>query len=400
MAGERPRGLKASRLMIPGPVDVDPSVLAQMALPQIAHYSEEAVASYHRCAEALRVVLGCHHGQDVFIMNGSGNVAVDAAAASIIRGGDTVFVATNGFFGQRMAFIARSYGARVVEPDVQPGRAVKVQDVQATLRRHPKVSAIFMVHLETSTGVLNPIAEVGELTRREGLPLIVDAVSSAAVDPFEMEAWNVSVCATSSQKGLETPPGLGIAVVSEQGWKFIDERAVKDHGWYANLSYWREKAATRYVGEATVHPCLATMAVNNVQALEMSLRRIIAEGMPERIRRHARIAEALRVGLQALGFAVFPEPGFRSSAVTVVSNTLGIDVNELIAWLKSSYSIEISNGIGELSNKIMRIGHIGQNAARDCIVPLLFGIEQFLRRKGLRLPVGASLTGVDSMADQ
>ena len=87
MAGERPRGLKASRLMIPGPVDVDPSVLAQMALPQIAHYSEEAVACYHRCAEALRVVVGCHHGQDVFIMNGSGNVAVDAAAASIIRGG-------------------------------------------------------------------------------------------------------------------------------------------------------------------------------------------------------------------------------------------------------------------------------------------------------------------------
>lgn len=207
-----------------------------MASPQIPHYSEEAIGCYHECIEKLRGVLGCGQDDEFFLMNGSGNVAIDAAIGSTLRTGDKAIVGVNGFFGQRMTQIARSYGIEVVEVKVPAGHAIKAQHVDRALRENGDVKAICLVHLETSTGVLNPVGEIGTLAHEKDLPFIVDAVSSAGVDEFLMDEWNVSICGTSTQKGLESPPGLGIVVVSPTGWKTIEEKAITDHGWYSSLS--------------------------------------------------------------------------------------------------------------------------------------------------------------------
>jgi alanine-glyoxylate transaminase/serine-glyoxylate transaminase/serine-pyruvate transaminase len=327
-------------------------------------------------------------------MNGSGNVAIDAAIGSCVRTGDKILVGVNGFFGQRMATIARCYGAQVVELHAEAGKAITGASVESALRKESGIRAISLVHLETSTGVLNPVAEIGKIAERQGIPLIVDAVSSAGVDPFDIEEWNVSICGTATQKGLESPPGLGIVAVSQSGWTAIEERNVGDHGWYSNLSLWREKANTKYSGEATIHPCLGTMAVNNVKALRASLASIIDEGMENRTRRHGEIASALRAGLEKMGFTIFPERMYRSSAVTVAYNALNIDIRDLIEFLKEKYRTEISNGIDELNNRIMRIGHIGPNASMHSILPVLFGIEHYLRNHGHSVTLGSSLAGI------
>lgn len=102
----------------------------------------------------------------------------------------------------------------------------------------------------------------------------------------------------------------------------------------------------------------------------------------------------MRKGLENLGFELFPEEGYFANAVTVMRNNLGINVWELIEFLKQKYNIEISNGLGKLNNKIFRIGHIGQSASLDYVVPVLFGIEHYLREKGFSIPIGASLVGV------
>jgi len=138
-----------------------------------------------------------------------------------------------------------------------------------------------------------------------------------------------------------------------------------------------------------------TMPVNNVCALLASLEEIWSEGWDARLLRHQKIAQAVRQGMQCMGFQLFPEEGCCASAVTSVRNNLSIDVSDLVGFLKEFIHIEISNGLFDLYNKLIRIGHIGQTAEREYIVPVLFGIECYLRKKGVNLATGSSLVGIE-----
>jgi len=386
--------MQRTKLMIPGPVEVGHDVMQKMSSPQIPHYSKEAIDIYNSCREKLKEVFKLQEGGSVFIMNGSGSVALDAAIGSIIKEGDKVLVGINGMFGERMKIIALSYGAEVVEVKAEEGKAITGERLERQIIKNPDLKAILIVHLETSTGVLNPVKEVGELSRRYNIPLIVDAVSSIGTEKFLMDEWNVSFCGTSTQKGLETPPGLGIIAVSKMGWEVIEERKISTNGWYSNLAYWRERARANPIREGVIYPSLVTMPVNNVKALHLSLSRIAEEGIEERLRRHSKVAFIVREGLKNLGFELFPEKEYFANAVTVVRNNLGINIEELIDFLKQRYNTVISNGLGKLNNKIFRIGHIGQSASLGYVVPVLFGIEHYLRKKGFKIAVGASLVKV------
>lgn len=381
--------------MIPGPVEVGHDVMQQMSSPQIPHYSEEAIGIYNSCLEKLKKMFRFPENGDIFIIPGSGSVALDATIGTVVRRGDKVLVGVNGMFGERMKTIALSYGAKVVEVKVEEGKAITGKMVEGEATKNPDLKAILMVHLETSTGVLNPIKEIGEVTKKIDIPLIVDAVASIGVEEFFMDEWNVSFCGTCTQKGLETPPGLGIVGVSKGGWKFIKKGKQSDHGWYSNLLSWKEAPLVNKIRKGLSYPLWVTMPVNNVKSLHLSLSKIIdEEGIEKRIKRHSKIAFMMREGLENLGFELFPEEGYFANAVTVMRNNLGINVWELIEFLKQNYSTEISNGLGKLNNEIFRIGHIGQSASLDYVVPVLFGIEHYLREKGFNIPVGASLVGV------
>jgi len=387
--------MKHSKLMVPGPVEVSHDVMQQMSSPQIPHYSEEAIGIYNSCLEKLKKIFRFRENGDVFIMPGSGSVALDAAIGTVVRRGDKVLVGVNGMFGERMKTIALSYGAEVVEVKVEEGKAITGKMLEGEATKNLDLKAILIVHLETSTGVLNPIKEIGEVAKKIDIPLIVDAVASIGVEEFFIDDWNVSFCGTCTQKGLETPPGLGIVGVGKGGWKFIKKGEQSDHGWYSNLLSWKEAPLVNKIRKGLSYPLWVTMPVNNVKSLHLSLSKIIdEEGIEKRIKRHSKMAFMVREGLENLGFELFPEKGYFANAVTVMRNNLGINVWELIEFLKQNYNIEISNGLGKLNNKIFRIGHIGQSASLDYVVPVLFGIEHYLREKGFNIPVGASLVGV------
>jgi len=385
--------MKHPKLMIPGPVEVRYEAMQQMSSPQIPHYSEEARRIYNSCIEKLKRIFGLQKKGDIFIMNGSGSVALDAAVGSSVQEGDKVLAAVNGMFGERMKTIAFSYGAKVIEVKTEDGRAIKPEMIEKEIRRNSELKAILIVHLETSTGVLNPVKEIAELSKKYNIPLLVDAVSSIGVEEFLMDEWGVSFCGTSTQKGLETPPGLGIIAVAKRGWEVIEKKGLSTQGWYSNLLYWKKTVQTPIRG-GIIYPSLVTIPVNNVKALRFNLSKIMEEGIEKRLKRHLEIASIVREGLRNIGFQPFPEEGYFANAVTVMKNNLEIDVSELIEFLKQRYNIEISNGLGELNNKIFRIGHIGQSASLDYVVPVLFGIEHYLRKKGVNVPTGASLVGV------
>ena len=383
--------MKYFDLMIPGPVQVDYEVLQEMAVPQIAHYGEDALRLYRECAQYLSRIFETEG--NIIIMNGSGSVAFDACVGSSIRENDKVLVGINGGFGERMKQIALSYGAQVVEVRTEEGKPVTADLIKAQLKNNKDAKAILIVHHETCTGVLNPVQDMGEVAGEYGIPLIVDAVASIGIDFFAMDKWNVSLCATASQKGLEVPPGLGIVAINEKGWKALEDRISLHHGWYSNLLVWKKTRDIREGGFRHMGP-LVTIAVNNIRALHCSLKKMIDEGMEERVERHARIARMVRAGIRKIGFQTLPEDKWASNGMTSVKNNLNINIKELITFLMEEYNIQIGAGLGKLSHKIFRIGHIGQSASLKFVVPVLFGIEHFLREKGFNIPVGASLIGV------
>ena len=389
--------MKPLTLMVPGPVQVSTPVLSRMAATQVPHYGEEAIGAYNACIERLRPLFGLGDGGNIYIFPGSGSIANEVCSATFIRPGDEVIVATNGTFGERVRDQAASYGARIVPVKADEGKPVTADMIEDAVRAHPRVSLIMAVHLETSTGVLNPIQAIGAVAGRHGIPFAVDAVSSFGTERIDMESWNISICATATQKGLESPPGLGIAAMSKAGWETLLNRKTTGTGWFLNLLLWKKVQEGKEIRKGVVYPLPVTMPVNNVYALLESLEGIGREGWEARLLRHQRMAQAVRQGMQCMGFQLFPEEGCCANAVTSVRNNLPIQVSELIDFLKDFVHTEISNGLFELYNKLIRIGHIGQTAEREHVVPVLFGIEHFLRKKGVNLALGSSLVGIERL---
>lgn len=387
--------MKPVTLMVPGPVQVSTSVLDRMAATQVPHYGEQAIAAYAACIEKLKPLFGLRDDGSVYILPGSGSIANEVCSATFITPGDEVIVATNGTFGERVRDQAASYAARIVEVRAEEGKAVTADMIEAAMKAHPGVKLIMAVHLETSTGVLNPIESIGAVAGRHGIPFAVDAVSSFATERIDMEKWNIAICSTATQKGLETPPGLGIVGVSKAGWDTLLKRKTTGTGWFLNLLLWKKVQEGKEIRKGVVYPLPVTMPVNNVYALLASLEEIWREGWDARLLRHQKIAQAVRQGMQCMGFQLFPEEGCCANAVTSVRNNFPIEVSDLIGFLKEFVHIEISNGLFELYNKLIRIGHIGQTAEKEYIVPVLFGIECFLRKKGLHPAVGSSLVGIE-----
>ncbi|HTO23829.1 MAG TPA: alanine--glyoxylate aminotransferase family protein [Spirochaetia bacterium] len=389
--------MKPLTLMVPGPVQVSTSVLDQMAATQVPHYGEQAIGAYTTCIEKLRPLFGLRDGGNVYIFPGSGSIANEVCSATFITPGDEVIVATNGTFGQRVRDQAASYTDKVIEVRVPEGKAVTAALVEEALKAHPAARLLMAVHLETSTGVLNPIESLGAVAARYRVPFAVDAVSSFGTERIEMDKWNIAICSTATQKGLESPPGLGIVGVSKAGWDTLLQRKTTGNGWFLNLLLWKKVQEGKEIRKGVVYPLPVTMPVNNVLALRESLEEIEREGWDAHLLRHQAIARAVRTGMQRMGFQLYPEQGSCASAVTSVVNNLPIEVSELIAFLKEFVRIEISNGLFELYNKIIRIGHIGQTAEREIVIPVLFGIECFLRKKGIDIPVGSSLVGIEEI---
>ena len=229
--------MKGYRLMIPGPVDVVPEVLQPMCEEVEPHFGPEWTEYYNQTLGLLKKIFRTQG--DVFVIPGTGSAAVEACVSTAIGGGGRLLLPNNGYFGDRMETIARSHSDNVETLKYKVGEPLDLDQIETALStgRH---DVLAVTHCETSIGILNPVKEIGEICRRHGVRLMVDAVSSLGVERLEMDAWGIDLCATASQKGLETPPGLGLAVVSPGAWDFLNRH--ERPGWYLNLNLWRKYA--------------------------------------------------------------------------------------------------------------------------------------------------------------
>jgi aspartate aminotransferase-like enzyme len=352
-----------SHMFVPGPVDVDPDVLAAQAQPMIPHRSPEFEAIFQRAIDKARQLF--YTDKRVFVTASSGSGWQEAALRNLAD--QSVLSCVNGAFGKRWYTVAQANGkqADMLEGDwSQPITPAIVAD---SLKRKP-YEVLTVVHNETSTGLENPIQEIAAAARSVSPDTLicVDAVSSLSGAKIEMDAWDLDLVLTSSQKCLALPPGLGLAAVSDRAMARAEN--VPHRGWYFDLLL-LEKHRLK---DSTP----ATPAIPLIYALDRQLDRILEEGLERRFARHSAMAERVRSWAMASGFGLYAQEGYRSQTVTTVVNSRQIEVPQLNAFLLER-GMRLANGYGPLKGKTFRIAHMGETTVEQ-VDELLKAIDEYL----------------------
>lgn len=348
-------------LRIPGPTPCPPEVLQALSGPMINHRGPEFAVLLERCTEHLRPAF--QTASDILILTSSGTGAMEAAVTNVLSPGDQVLAVSMGYFGDRFADIAETYGARVIRHSVEHGQAVDPRDVRRLLRQHTGVKAVLVTHNETSTGVTNDLRAIAEAVREAGPLLLVDAISSLGSIPIEMDAWGLDLVTSASQKGWMVPPGLAFVAVSGRAWQAM--ATAKMPRYYFDL-----KTAKQYAEKGQTQ---STPAISLFYGLDVAFGLLEREGWPAVYERHRRIGEHMRAGLRALGLELFADPEHASNTVTAVRLPEGVSEAELIKRLREGYGIVVAGGQGPMTGKLLRLGHLGlvQESDLDAVLDAL-----------------------------
>ncbi len=358
-------------LMIPGPIQPEEEVLQAMGMPVRAHYGPGFTQLYNATVDGLKQVFGTQG--DVFVMVSSGSGGLDACLGSTFSSGEKILLGINGFFGERLKSIAESYNIEVIVVPGEWGRPFEPELFESILSKHPDASGVAVVHLETSTTIINPVEEIGRITRAHGKIFMVDAVSSLGGLPMKMDEWGIDLCASSSQKSLGAPPGLSPVAVSERAWDYIKRNPTKGHGWYLNLLTWRQYAHDW----ADWHPFPITMATSNLVSLKVSLDSLLREGITQRVKRYEQLARLLRQGLRQNGYELYTPDELMCPVLTASYGINGVPTSRIVSYLADMHRIKIAGGLGELKDKIFRIGHMSPSVTEKEINLVVNALGQF-----------------------
>jgi aspartate aminotransferase-like enzyme len=335
-------------LRIPGPTALPTSVREAGARQMINHRGPEFAAMLGRILEGMKPFFGTTH--DVAMITTAGSGGLEAAIVNTLSPGDRVLGVSIGSFGDRFAKIAGAYGADVTRLDAEWGYAADPDEVRERLRSMPDVKAVLLTHNETSTGVMNPIAELAAAVREEtpDALILVDSVSGLGAVPFRMDEWGVDVVVTGSQKAWMAAPGLAMIAASERGWAAMETARMPR--FYLDLRAHRDAATS---GQTPFTPAIAV-----VYQVDEGLRLMGAEGAESIFARHEACAAAARAGLVALGFVLFADPRHASRTVTAANVPDDLDWKAFNAEVKRR-GVVLAGGQGKLTGRIFRLGHLG-----------------------------------------
>ena len=355
-------GTEHKVLFTPGPTEVAPEILNAMAEPVIGHRTAAMQDLIGAIVPRARRLFGAA-AHEVFLTSCSATGLWEAAIRNCVA--RRVLVPVCGAFSQRFHDVAVACGVEADLLPIEPGWPITAEAIDAALQGG-RYDALALVHNETSTGVVNPIAEIAEVVRRhDDVLLLVDAVSSLGGMPVEVDRNRIDVCLASVQKCLALPPGFSLCAVSDRAME--RSRGLTGKGYYFDF--------VRLKGFFDRGYPLATPSISHMNALLAQFHRIDAEGLENRYRRHHEMAEVVRAW--ALDrFGLFAAEGARSDTITCVRNERGLDVGTFIGEL-AARRIGISNGYGKLKEATFRIGHMGDHTV-DGIKALIRTMDEVL----------------------
>ena len=356
-------------LLGPGPSMVHPRVLQAMSRPLVGHLDPTFIEVMDRIQSLLRYTFETVNPLTIPV-SGTGSAAMEAAVANMVEPGDSVLVCINGYFGLRLAEMARRYGAEVQTITRPWGEIFTAGDVEHAMQAHPP-KVVALVQAETSTGAEQPLDEIARVVHAKGAILIVDAVTSLGGVPVRVDDVGIDVCYSGTQKCLGCPPGLGPITVGPRAEEVLRARSRPVANWYLDLTivqkYWGK--------ERTYHH---TAPISNNFGLYEGLRIVAEEGLEARWARHRRNAERLWNGLEALDLTLHVPPSHRLTTLTTVRVPEGVNEAGVRKSLLEDFNIEIAGGLGELKGKVWRIGLMGYSSAPENVDLLLGALEKIL----------------------
>ena len=353
----------SKKLFIPGPIDVSEDVLAQMANQVISHRGSEASALQEAITEKFQDLFYTKSNILLSTSSGSGLMEGSIRSCTLKRAA----VLSCGSFGDRWYKMGVLNGVPADLFKVELGKAIEPEMVDKVLSTN-KYDTVMVTHNETSTGIANPIKEIGEVIKKyDDIVYCVDAVSSAGGIKIEVDESNIDICLTSVQKALGLPPGMSLCTFSEKAKKRAEK--VPNRGYYFDLL-----AIYEYIQDKnSQYP--STPSLSHMFALNFQLEKILKEGLDNRFRRHEEMANLVREWAQE-HFQIFTDVNYLSNTLTVIENTQGISVSNLNEKLQERGFL-IANGYGDLKEKTFRISHMGDYTVQD-VNELLININEIL----------------------
>ncbi len=354
-------------LLGPGPSMVSPRVLRAMATPLVGHLDPEFLTVMNQVQQLLRYVFQTKNELTIPV-SGTGSAGMEAALVNFIEPGDNVLIGVNGYFGERLCDMAGRLGANVDRLERPWGEVFDPDEVASALRQKA-YKLVAVVHAETSTGALQPhVAEIARAAHEHGAILVLDTVTSLGGVPVEIDAWDVDVAYSGTQKCLSCPPGLAPITVGPRAREILRNRKSKVPNWYLDLTM-----VERYWGNERTYHHTAPITMN--YALREALRIVAEEGLEARFARHRANAEMLWAGLEELDLPPFVPLSHRNPTLTTCQIGPGIDDAGVRSRLLKEYNIEISGGFGPLKGKIWRIGLMGHSSRRENVALLLSALR-------------------------
>ncbi|MGB7249355.1 MAG: alanine--glyoxylate aminotransferase family protein [Phormidesmis sp.] len=361
--------IPARLLLGPGPSNADPAVLAAMDRQPIGHLDKAYLSLMDEVQELLRYAWQTDNRMTLPV-SGTGSAAMEATLANTVEPGDGVLVCVNGYFGHRLVDMAGRYGAQVNTINRPWGEVFTVAELRSALETHrPKILA--MVHAETSTGVCQPMAGIGDLCREYDCLLLLDTVTSLGGVPIFLDRWGVDLAYSCSQKGLSCPPGSSPFTMSDRALAKLNNRQSKVANWYLDMSL-----LSNYWGNGrTYHH---TAPVNMTYAIREALRLLAEEGLQSRWDRHQQTAEYLWDGLEEMGLACHVAREYRLPTLTTVRVPEGINAKAVTTKLIDDHNLELGGGLGDLAGQVWRVGLMGYNAKKENVDTFLAALRQVL----------------------
>lgn len=354
-------------LFAPGPVNTPRSVSLSMFNPALYHADKDFYAIMSEVYDGLKYIF--RTSQNVLLLTGSGTLSMEQSVANLFSPGDSVIVCINGRYGENWKKICVSYGIDVFEIIPPEGVAVTASDVEEVIQRAPNVKGVLFQHVETTTGVLNPVKDISASIKEinPNILVVVDSVCGLINEPFEFDLWGVDCAVSASQKGLMLPPGLCFMALSARAIEHAKQSTFPK--FYVDVVEEERRV--------NLNQTRFTPAIPTVMGLRLVLQEIKKLGIENIWKRQKLVGElfreAVRTNLHLDLFSYDP-----TSAVSIIVMPPNIKGQDFTDFLSDEYGITIGKGVDGLKESIVRIAHLGYDFNPFNLLIGIAGIERGL----------------------
>lgn len=310
---------------------------------------------------------------DIYILSGEGILGLEAACASLTQPNDKVLVIDNGIFGRGFDKFVKMYGGQVVYFLGDYNKEIDIKELEKFLEKENDFKYATIVHCDTPTGVLNDLSKICPLLKKHNILTVVDSVSAMVGEKLDIDNWQIDIALGASQKAISAPAGLCIVSVSEDAKNAMKNRQVPIIGFYSNLTIWQDYYEKKWFPY--------TMPINEIIALDKAIDNILEEKIENVLARHEKIATATRKAFTEYGLKLYLENGY-SNTVTAVEIPKEIGALNLTKHILQKYNMLISTSLSDYKDKLLRIGHMGENARLEYVVYVLNTIDKSLKELG------------------